>query len=435
MLHRQQLDLTKLKQLLVHPALIVLCAADVVGYYATRARLDAPVSEAAEPAIAGAGARGAPTLPPAADFALPRQPAVVGLVGDLSPEPSATVQGNSPPIDQLAVIEPDGLPAVDRTALSPRPHQRASIAPVIARAIDRTPEPRAPLPGRHSSAERTTARTLAAEFARAFPAHFAASGRAARLGVATPQTGANLTSLAEPGANVEIFAPPVGGDQVEPERRGDMARDTELPRVPNQAQENSSRSTPEPAPPDIGVDAPVEQSGAVVSTADQSGAETAPVAPRLAVTAVAAVYPKAQHAIKRRSAAEPLAVLAGKRANVRAVAAKAATRHDGSLVIPHRTASPRAALTYSRLGDVVSDLAGAGSIHDGHIAVRLGDLLDAFEPVMDRAEFEYLSRSPHTAKLVTLATLRGAGIPVRYNAADRTIAAAFGVRISAASLA
>ena len=173
----------------------------------------------------------------------------------------------------------------------------------------------------------------------------------------------------------------------------------------------------------------------MVSTADQSGAETAPVAPRLAVTAVAAVYPKAQHAIKRRSAAEPLAVLAGKRANVRAVAAKAATRHDGSLVIPHRTASPRAALTYSRLGDVVSDLAGAGSIHDGHIAVRLGDLLDAFEPVMDRAEFEYLSRSPNTAKLVTLATLRGAGIPVRYNAADRTIAAAFGVRISAASLA
>ena len=66
--------------------------------------------------------------------------------------------------------------------------------------------------------------------------------------------------------------------------------------------------------------------------------------------------------------------------------------------------------------------------------MRLGDLLDAFEPVMDRAEFERLSHSPDTAALVTLATLRDAGIPVSYDAAEHTVAAAGDVRINAATL-
>ena len=73
MLQRQQVGLAKFKQLVLHPALIALSAADVVGYYVTRARLDAAVPSAAEPAYAASGARDVPSQVPIASFTLPRR--------------------------------------------------------------------------------------------------------------------------------------------------------------------------------------------------------------------------------------------------------------------------------------------------------------------------------------------------------------------------
>ena len=369
---------------------------------------------------------------PIASFTLPQEPAQVDLVGVQFAEPSASVRGNSPPIAKLTVNEPMELPAVDGRAFSPRPRQRALIALDTEGAIDRSPKPSAVTPGGHSSAERNTARAVAAAFAHAFPVQFAPKDGAARFVVPTPQTGADLTSSAEPGDATEVFATQVPDDPVEPDRRGQEARGTELPGLSNSAQQNGTPSMSAPIPSNIGVEAPVERSGAVIGTADQVGLEAAPVTSRHAVTVVAAVRPKVQHTAKLLPAAEPLAVWDVKRAKDPAVGALEAARHKGSLLIlPHGSAAQRAAITHS----LAPDLVAAGQIHDGHVAVRLGNLLDAFEPVMDRAEFEWLSRSPHTAELLTLTTLRGAGIPVHYDAADRTVAAAGGVRISAATLA
>ena len=66
---------------------------------------------------------------------------------------------------------------------------------------------------------------------------------------------------------------------------------------------------------------------------------------------------------------------------------------------------------------------GTGTVSDpGTAAIRLSDLLRAFEPAMDRAEFVRLINSPHTAALVTLDTLRSAGIPLHYDAAGKVVA-------------
>ena len=430
MLHRQQVNLAKFKRLVLHPALAALCAADAVGYYVTRVRLDAAVPLAAEPTYANAGARYAPSQPPIADFALPREPAQVGLVGDQFAEPWVPLPDSSAPIAELAEIEPGELPAADGTASAPAPRQRALIALAIDRAVDHAPNSRVAKPGHHSSAERNKARIVAAEFARAFPAHFATRGSAAGLEVANVQTAADLARLTEPGDRAEAFAAPMAADQVGPDRRGDVVLGTEQPAVSNIAQPNGSLSPLDPTPSDIAADAPVDQPSAVISQAEQIAAEAVPVVPQLAVRAAAAVHPKVQHTAKRLSAAQPLAVSAGTRVRIPSVSAIPATQHNSKLVIPAVGAAPRTAITYS----LAADLAAGGAILDGHIAVRLGDLLDAFELAMDRAEFERMSRSPNTVALVTLAMLRGAGIPVRYNAAERTVAAAGGAKISAATL-
>ena len=430
MLHRQQADLAKFKRLMLHSALVALCAVDLVGYFAVRARLDATVAPEVELADANAGARYAPSQPPTASFALPPEPAQIGSIGDKFAEHSAPVPDDSTPIAQLAVIEPQELPAASAKAFSHRERQQAFRSPAVERAINLPLKPRAAIPEHHSAAGRTTARAVALEFARAFPSHFTTPASVIVPEVANGQGSVDLAISAELGDSAEVLAAPVAHDLIEPERHDEVARGTELPAEKNVAQQNSSAGAPNPRPSDIGVNVPVDQPVAAISQADRKAIEAIPVVPRLALTKAASFHSRVHHTTKRLSAAQPLAALSGKRASVPGVAATAETRRKVSLVKPHRAAAPRAVIATS----LSAVLVAAGPSQDDHIAVRLGDLLDAFELAMDRAEFERMSRSPNTAELVTLATLRGAGIPVRYDAAERTVAAANGVTIGTATL-
>ena len=413
MLHRQQVNLAKFKRLVLHPAMIALCAADAVGYYATRARLDTVVPFVADPDYASAGARYAPSQAPIASFALPQQPVQADLVEGQSAARLVQEPDNGAAIAELAVMEPAEPPVADGSASD--------------RTMDRAPRFRAGMPALHSTAEQITARTAAAAFGRAFPAHFAAQGNAEGLEVADVNAAADsdLAVSDELGDGARANAASAAGDQIEPERDGDVASGTELPAVSNRAQPNSSLPKLDPAPSSNEIETPVAQPSVEISPDDQIAAQATIVVPQRTVTAAAAVIHKVEHAAKRLSAVQPLTVSARQRANVASVSSITLAQHSNGAVKPSADPAPLTALAAS---------ASAGSILYGHVAVRLGDLLDAFEPVMDRAEFERLSRSPDTAALVTLARLRDAGIPVSYDAAEHTVAAAGDVRISAATL-
>ena len=132
MLHKQQVNLARFKRLVLHPAMIALCAADVVGYYATRARLDAVVPFVADPDFASAGARYAPSQAPIASFALPQQPAQADLVESKFAAPLAQDPDKGAPIAQLAIMESAEPPVADGSASD--------------RTMDRAPRPRAGMP-------------------------------------------------------------------------------------------------------------------------------------------------------------------------------------------------------------------------------------------------------------------------------------------------
>lgn len=166
----------------------------------------------------------------------------------------------------------------------------------------------------------------------------------------------------------------------------------------------------------------------------------APVLPHLPdppATALALAEPKATE-----SEREPLALTSPPRpepASETAVLASASADpplRDERVYIPQISDSARTAyIAQVTSGAAVQQLAVRvgdeiiGTVRfqiaEGHVSVHIGQVLDLFEGRMDSARFAALRRSPAAREFVPLETVRGAGIPLRYDPAyDELVLAA-----------
>ena len=358
---KQQTALVKFKRLVLHPAMVALCAADAAGYYVTQMRLNAPAPEAAVPAYASAApSNHAPGYGPpdyaAANASAQDRPSVsFALPQELAPGPVPVVDPQSaldrqPATRDAAAAAPaarplaaSALPIAQLAVISGITPQRtlgAQSAPALHAAAKV-----ASAPGKHAAAH-----AAAAAFDRAFPAHFAARHRAVTRRETYPEAAALQASSAERVVGLTGFEAPL------------------------------------PAAFDLRA----------------KGVDTAELPP----------------AELTASPANPLGDPAALTQPVQSGDFDAA----GQPGLPLSQALP--------LSQTLAPAGGSGAASDpGPAAVRLSDLLRAFEPAMDRAEFVRLSNSPHTAALVTLDTLRSAGIPLHYDAAG-TVFAPGGIEIS-----
>ena len=410
--HRQKLGLDRFKRLVLHPAMILLCAADGVGYYVTRARINAP------PALLPIAALDSPQLALAAPSGLPDP--TFAMPPPSPPDSMFTGQADASvpilPARALAAAEPVALDQPEELA---EPALAIRLAPPARRARPLVAErPLAIAP----------ARSPDAAFARAFPAQLVDGLADAVPDEPALETAADLAgSSGLAGGAPDAFEMPAA-----------MASEPEvLPReVPISEELPPLLATPER------LHRGNEQLTSPINTLDSHAlpADDAPLPAASLndyIPAISQVEPASSMAFAAAQVLAPM-LAAGAVGDTklpltraaRAVAVPDALIPAAAVPAHFAAAPPMRAVashpagqpvgTTSNLFSGVHALTSAEPVADqafanptfaaNPTAVRLRDLLDVCKPAMDPAEFEQMSNSPNADRFVTLDTLRTAGI-------------------------